>query len=81
MNMKKITVIGFIVPVVLFVTVILEKSTCAADDELTKDNFFKTEFVHESKVLVNRNIMTIDRINTVRAALSGSPEEHSKGQI
>ena len=40
--------------------VILGKPACTAEDESTRNNFFKTEFIYESKVLIDRNVMTID---------------------
>ncbi len=61
MRTRKITITIFIVAMLLVLAVISGEPVCAAEDDLTRNNFFKTEFVYESKVLIDRNVITIDK--------------------
>jgi hypothetical protein len=53
-----ITALAVIVPLVA--GLVLNKPACAADNPLNSDNYFKTEFVFEAKVFVDRNRIAIE---------------------
>lgn len=60
MKLQKVLTFGLIIAVVSVFAVSLEKSSFAADNPLNSDNYFKTEFVLEAKVLVDPNRIAID---------------------
>ena len=60
MSFYRIMVFVLIIAVIPLAAVITEKSSCAADNPLNSDNYFKTEFVLEAKVLIDRNRISID---------------------
>jgi len=54
MNLRRIVVVGLIVIVMAVSGMILSKPACTQDNPLNSDNYFKTEYVYESKVLIDR---------------------------
>jgi hypothetical protein len=54
MKLSRIVVSSIIIIVSAVLGMIVSKPACAAGDPLKSDNYFKTEFVYESKVLIDR---------------------------
>ncbi len=61
MNLREIVLIGFIIATSPVLAAVVEKPSRAADNPVNSDNFFKTEFVYESKVLIDRERISIDK--------------------
>jgi hypothetical protein len=54
MNLRRIVVISLVVILSSVLGMILLKPACAAENPLNSDNYFKTEFVYEAKILLDR---------------------------
>jgi hypothetical protein len=59
MRPRKIAIIGCIAVMLPIFAVTLMKPACAGENPLNSDNYFKTEFVFEAKVLIDRAWITM----------------------
>jgi hypothetical protein len=60
-KLRNIAVMSLAMTIIFALAVLLDKPARAAEDAPTRDNFFKTEFVYESKVTIDPARISIEK--------------------